>query len=60
MEQKNMLTQKLVNHLIGQNIIQTERVRDIMLTLDRGDFWSRIDQNGNQLEFDPKSYEDSP
>lgn len=55
-----MLTQKLVNHLIGQNIIQTERVRDIMLTLDRGDFWSRIDQNGNQLEFDPKSYEDSP
>ena len=31
-----------------------------MLTVDRGDFWSRVDQNGNRLDFDPESYEERP
>jgi ribosomal protein L17 len=43
MEQRMALTQNLVNHLINENAIQTERVRDIMLTVDRGEFWTGVD-----------------
>lgn len=60
MEERIALTQQLVNHLISQNVIVTERVRDIMLGLDRGDFWTRVDQNGKRLDFDPESYDDGP
>lgn len=31
-----------------------------MLTIDRGEFWSRIDNYGNRLQFDPESYADAP
>lgn len=60
MEERIALTQNLVNHLINEQIIQTERVRDVMLTIDRGEFWTGVDQNGNRLNFDPESYADGP
>ena len=41
-------------------MITTERVRDIMLSIDRGDFFTREDQNGNRYDFDPESYADGP
>ena len=43
MEERIALTQNLVNHLINEKIIQTERVRDIMLGIDRGEFWTGVD-----------------
>ena len=60
MEERIALTQNLVNHLINEQIITTERVRDVMLTIDRGEFWTGVDQNGNRLDFDPQSYADGP
>ena len=59
MEQRIALTEDLVNHLINQEVIKTERVRDIMLSIDRGDFFTRQDQNGDRLDFDPQSYQDA-
>lgn len=31
-----------------------------MLGIDRGDFWTGQDQNGNHYDFDPDSYHDGP
>lgn len=31
-----------------------------MLQMDRGDFWTRRDDQGRPYEFDPESYQDKP
>jgi len=44
MDERDSIRLEMVNYLIQQNFIVTERVRDVMLTIDRSEFWSRIDQ----------------
>lgn len=31
-----------------------------MLSIDRGEFFTREDENGNRYDFDPESYADGP
>ena len=55
---RKQLTVDLVNHLINEGMIKTERVRDVMLTIDRGHFWGTDPNNLNMIN--KNSYADRP
>ena len=60
---RHHLKAKLVDTLIKNKMIQTQRVADLMMKVDRGEFWgsySKEDENDNKFEFNPKSYENQP
>ena len=45
-------------------MIQTQRVADLMMKVDRGEFWGSYTQdeneNDNKFEFNPTSYDNQP
>ena len=57
-ETRKQLTIDLVNILINKGMIKTERVRDVMLKIDRGHFWGTDPNNLNIIN--KHSYENSP
>ena len=56
--QRLRLKEQLVNILIQDRWIQTQRICDVMMKVDRGDFWGGDPNNPNLIN--PASYEERP